>query len=127
MALILDTNALSAFVDGDEKLLSAVRSEPELALPAIVLGEYLFGIQQSRQRVSYQAWIKSNLTFFDVLPVVRETAETYSEIRRELKAAGTPIPTNDLWIAALARHHRRPLVTRDGHFRTIRGLRIVAW
>lgn len=59
--------------------------------------------------------------------MVRETAERYSEIRHELKAAGTPIPTNDLWIAALARHHRIPLVTRDGHFRAVRGLRILAW
>jgi tRNA(fMet)-specific endonuclease VapC len=59
--------------------------------------------------------------------VVRETAERYAEIRHELKAAGTPIPTNDLWIAALARHHRMRLVTQDRHFRAIRGLRILAW
>ena len=56
--------------------------------------------------------------------MVRETAERYAEIRHELKAAGTPIPTNDLWIAALARHHRMRLVTRDSHFRAIQGLRI---
>lgn len=127
MAVILDTNALSAFADGDEKLLRAIENEPELGLPTIVLGEYLYGIHQSRQRVSYEAWIKANLPFFDLLPVVRETAERYSEIRHELKAAGTPIPTNDLWIAALARHHRMRLVTRGAHFRAIRSLNIIAW
>jgi tRNA(fMet)-specific endonuclease VapC len=59
--------------------------------------------------------------------VVRETAESYSEIRHELKAAGTPIPTNDLWIAAVARQHRFQIITRDTHFRAVRGLRVLAW
>ena len=127
MALILDTNALSAFADGDEKLLLALESETELAIPVIVLGEYLYGIHQSRLRASYQAWLTANLPFFDLLPIVRETAERYSEIRHELKAAGTPVPTNDLWIAALTRQHRVRLVTRDAHFRAIRGLHILAW
>ena len=127
MALILDTNALSAFADGDEKLLRVIEHESELALPAVVLGEYLYGIQQSRLRASYETWIKANLPFFDLLPIVRETAERYAEIRRELKTAGTPIPTNDLWIAALALHHQMRLVTRDGHFRVIRRLQVVVW
>ncbi len=127
MALILDTNALSAFADGDEKLLRAIENEAELALPVIVLGEYLYGIQQSRLRASYESWIKVNLPFFDLLPIARETAERYSEIRRELRAAGTPIPTNDLWIAALAKHHRMRLVTRDVHFRAIHGLHVQTW
>lgn len=127
MALIFDTNALSAFADGDEKLLRTVENEHELALPTIVLGEYLYGIRRSRQRVSYETWVKTNLPFFTLLPVVRETAEHYSEIRDELKTSRTPIPSNDLWIAALARHHRRPLVTRDTHFRAIPGLKILTW
>jgi tRNA(fMet)-specific endonuclease VapC len=127
VALILDTNALSAFVDGDRALLRAIGIEPELAIPAIVLGEYLYGIHQSRQRASYQAWIRANLPLFDVLPVVRETAESYSEIRRELKDAGTPIPTNDMWIAAVARQHRLRIITRDSHFRAVRGLRAIDW
>jgi tRNA(fMet)-specific endonuclease VapC len=127
VALILDTNALSAFADGDQKLLRAIDKETELALPAIVLGEYLYGIRQSRLRASYETWIRAHLSLFDLVPIVRETAERYSEIRHELKAAGTPIPTNNLWIAALARHHRMRLVTRDGHFRAIQGLHVLAW
>ncbi len=127
MAVIFDTNAFSAFAEGDDKLLRAIDNETELALPAIVLGEYLYGIQQSRLRPSYETWINANLPFFDLLPIVRETAERYAQIRRELKIAGTPIPTNDLWIAALARQHRMRLVTRDGHFRAVQGLRVSAW
>lgn len=127
MALILDTNALSAFADGDEKLLRVIEQESELALPVIVLGGYLYGIQQSRLRASYETWIEANLPFFDLLPIIRETAERYAEIRRDLKTAGTPIPTNDLWIAALALLHQMRLVTRDGHFRVIQRLYVVVW
>lgn len=127
MAVILDTNALSAFVDGDQRLQRVLTGEAELALPVIVLGEYLFGIRQSRLKASYENWIKTNLGFFDLLPIVRETAEHYAEIRRELKAAGTPIPMNDLWIAALARHHQMRLVTRGRHFGVIPGVRVLAW
>ena len=120
MALIFDTNALSAFADGDEKLLRVIENETELALPVMVPGEYLYGIRQSGLRASYEAWIKENL------PTVRETAERYSAIRSELKAAGTPIPANHLWIAALARHRRMRLLTRDSHF-CIRGIHTLAW
>jgi predicted nucleic acid-binding protein len=127
VAVIFDTNALSAFADGDEKLLRAIENEIELALPAIVLGEYLYGIQQSRLRAAYESWLKANLPFFHLLSIGHETAQRYAAIRHELKASGTPIPTNDLWIAALARHHRMPLVTRDGHFRVVQGLRVLAW
>jgi tRNA(fMet)-specific endonuclease VapC len=127
VALILDTNAFSALADGDEKLLRAIDGEPELALPAIVLGEYMYGIQQSRLRTSYEAWMMTSLPSFDILPVVRETASRYCQVRLELKASGQPIPTNDLWIAALARQHKARLVTRDTHFRVVRGLQIVTW
>ncbi len=127
MAVILDTNALSAFADGDETLLRAIGNERELALPAIVLGEYLYGIQQSRLRESYETWIRKSLRFFDVLPIVAETAQRYSEIRRELKASGTPIPTNDLWIAAVVRQYGMQLATKDAHFRAVRDLAILTW
>lgn len=127
MAVILDTNAFCAFADGDQKLLKVLSGESELALPIVVLGEFLYGIQGSRLRGSYEAWIKTHLVFFDLLPVVRETAVRYAEIRRELKTAGNPIPTNDLWIAAMARAHDMPLATRDAHFRAVRGLKIIAW
>jgi predicted nucleic acid-binding protein len=127
VAIIFDTNALSAFVDGEQKLLHVIRGETDIALPSIVLGEYLYGIQQSRMRASYEGWIKSNLRYFDILPVAHEAADRYAEIRLELKAAGTPIPSNDLWIAALARQHRTRLVTRDRHFRAILGVHILTW
>lgn len=125
--MILDTNALAAFADGDPSLLPVIENETGLALPVIVLGEYLYGIQQSRFRVRYQRWLDVNLSLFDLLVVGLETAGRYAELRRELKTTGTPIPSNDTWIAALAREHRLPVVTRDVHFQAVRGLHLLSW
>ena len=57
-----------------------------------------------------------DLCLFRVLPVIKQTSVYYAAIRSELKASGSPIPANDAWIAALARQHRIPIVTRDIHF-----------
>jgi tRNA(fMet)-specific endonuclease VapC len=127
LALILDANALSAFVEGDQELLAVLRNRVELAVPVVVLGEYLFGIRQSRLRPKYEHWLDANLDVFDILATERETATHYADIRHELKAAGHPIPSNDLWIAALARQHGLPIVSRDRHFRAVKGLHISAW
>ncbi len=127
MALILDTNALSAFADGDLSLRRAIEEEPDLALPVVVLGEYLFGFWQSRLRARYEAWLRAHRSAFLMLSVGPETAMRYAEIRRELKSAGQPIPTNDLWIAALTREHGYALLSRDKHFRAVRGLKLIEW
>ena len=51
----------------------------------------------------------------------------HSSIRTELKKAGTPIPSNDVWIAALCRQHSLPLVSRDRHFDCVAGIKRVEW
>lgn len=127
MAIILDTHALSAFADGDTVLGSVIEQERELAVPVIVLGEYLFGIKQSRHRLAYEKWLSEQLRHFLLLPVRADTARHYAAVMAELKAAGRPIPTNDLWIAAIALEHNGRLLTRDQHFRSVPGLRIVSW
>ena len=125
--MILDTNALSALADGDNNLREALEGNYDVAVPVIVLGEYLFGIHQSRLLARYDQWLKVNLPRFNLLAVARETASHYADIRRELKKAGRPIPSNDLWIAALAREHRLPILSQDRHFQAVAGLRLVTW
>lgn len=127
MALILDTNALSAFVDGDSRLSTVIEGEPVLAIPTVVLGEYLFGIRASRHRPSYERWLQKRLPAFRVLPVGLETSGFYAQIRAELKAKGRPIPTNDVWIAALAQEFRYSLVSRDRHFDAVETLSRISW
>jgi tRNA(fMet)-specific endonuclease VapC len=125
--VILDTNALSALLDKDTALLKVIRESRELALPVIVLGEFRVGIGVSRRRDQYEAWLKRDLSLFHVLPVVESTSVYYAVIRSELKASGSPIPANDAWIAALARQHRMPIVSRDTHFDRVRNIQRLDW
>ena len=125
--MILDTNALSALLDKDTALLEVIRESRELALPVIVLGEFRFGIGVSRRRDQYEAWLKRDLSLFHVLSVVERTSVYYAAIRSELKASGSPIPANDTWIAALARQHRMPIVSRDTHFDRVRNIQRIDW
>lgn len=125
--MILDTNALSALLDKDTALLEVIRESRELALPVIVLGEFRFGIGVSRGRDQYEAWLKRDLSLFHVLPVVERTSVYYAAIRSELKTSGSPIPANDAWIAALARQHRMPIVSRDTHFDRVRNIQRIDW
>ena len=125
--MILDTNALSAFVDGDAGAGAALRAEARAAVPVIVLGEFRYGIAQSRHRSSYEAWLDSNLIHFDILSVTEETAIAYASLRVALKRSGRPIPANDAWIAALALQHGLPILSRDEHFDVVPGLERRSW
>lgn len=125
--MILDTNALSAFADGVASVVKLLGRADELHVPAIVLGEYRFGIATSRRRHEYEAWLARGRAFWNILPIVDETATQYATVRLQLKKAGTPLPANDLWIAALARQHDLPIVSRDAHFDAVPNIERLSW
>ncbi len=125
--MILDTNGLSAMADGDIKLAPLLQQAPELAVPVIALGEYQYGIRLSRHRMQYESWLTELLATCRVLAVDERTASLYAEIRYQLKRAGHPLPENDIWIAALARQHNSPLLSRDQHFDFVPGLTRLNW
>ncbi len=125
--MILDTNGLSAVADGDAALEPILRNAAELALPVVVLGEYRYGIQQSRERQRYEQWLTEAVCNYRVLEVDEDTAISYATIRIELKRAGTPIPSNDVWIAALCRQHSLSVISRDHHFDLVRGIKRINW
>jgi tRNA(fMet)-specific endonuclease VapC len=108
--VILDTNALTAFADGEPGALAEIAEARLIAIPVVVLGEYLFGISQSRRRNEYEQWMKRYVHDYHIIDVNSETAARYADVRLELKRAGTPIPPNDTWIAALCRQHSLPLL-----------------
>ena len=62
-----------------------------------------------------------------MLDIGAATAVHYAAIRQELRDAGSPIPTNDVWIAALAREHRLAVLTRDRQFSAVAGIRTRTW
>ena len=125
--MILDTNGLSAMAEGESALESILRKAAQVCIPVIVLGEYRYGISQSRKRVHYERWLTEYLPTFRVLEIDERTTVSYSTVRIELKKAGTPIPANDVWIAALCRQHALPLLSRDRHFDAVSGITRLAW
>jgi tRNA(fMet)-specific endonuclease VapC len=127
VALILDINALSAAAEREPSALAVVAQADRLAVPVIVLGEYRMGIAQSRHRQSYESWLREWIAAVSVLDVSEETSHSYAAIGLELKKKGTPIPANNLWIAALCRQYALPLLSRDRHFDSISGLRRISW
>ena len=125
--MILDTNALSAFVDGDAGVGEVLRRQAHAAIPVIVLGEFRYGIAESRHRAAYEGWLAHNLAHFDILSVTEATTTAYARLRIALKREGHPIPANDAWIAALALQHRLPVLSRDRHFDVVAGLERIGW
>jgi tRNA(fMet)-specific endonuclease VapC len=125
--VILDTNALSAFIDGERAVGERLADQAQLSIPVIVLGEFGYGLAGSRHRATYEAWLDEHLPDFQILSVSAATAVVYATVRIALKKKGRPIPANDAWISALALEHRLPVLTRDAHFDAVPGLKRVSW
>lgn len=125
--MILDTNAISALAEQDKALTELVKAAPRVAVTIISLGEYAFGISQSRHRDELEAWLDALLLNVDVLLLEQKTMPFYAEVRGRLKLAGTPIPSNDCWIAALAQQHRLPIISQNRHFDSVKGVQRIGW
>ncbi len=124
MKLALDTNAYSDFMRGVPERVSPVQAAERIYLPLFVLGELRAGFAAGDQRLQNSAMLDRFLQSprVEVLFPDLATAKTYARIFAELRKQGTPIPTNDLWIAALAIQHDLTLCTSDAHFQHIHGL-----
>ncbi len=125
--MILDTNAVSALSLDDAKLVAVLGSTLRHHLPAIVIGEYEFGLAGSKRNKELKSWFELLIAESIVLGVDRETAAYYGDICATLKQNGTPIPSNDLWIAALAAQHGLPIVSRDQHFDVVPRVGRLGW
>ena len=125
-AIALDTNVYSGFKRGVLAAIHALRGASEIHLPLMVLGELLAGFasgtRAERNREELAQFMASPRV--SLLNPDERTARHYADIAAALRARGTPIPSNDLWIAALARQHRLSLVTFDAHFAAVPGLSV---
>ena len=86
---------MSALADGDPNLKSILLQAPELAIPVIVIGEYQYGISESRIRARYEKWLVEIVAPCRILRIDEATATEYAGIRYDLKRSGRPIPSND--------------------------------
>jgi tRNA(fMet)-specific endonuclease VapC len=117
----LDTNRLTDLFQGDAKLADLLGECDEVWVPLIVLAEIKAGFYGGSQQHRNQNLLQSFLArpTAGILLPDRETGEHYARLFVQLKRAGTPVPDNDLWIAALALQHDLQLITRDKHFTLI--------
>ncbi|MGH9314132.1 MAG: type II toxin-antitoxin system VapC family toxin [Vicinamibacterales bacterium] len=124
MKVLLDTNAYAALMRGHAGVAESVRGAERVYLPAIVAGELLFGFRHGtryeQNRAELNAFLDSPYVTF--VPVSLTTADRFSRIATTLRKKGTPLPTNDVWIAAHAMETGADLLSFDAHFEQIEGL-----
>lgn len=124
---LLDTNIVIALFNGEKGIAEKLDKLKEVFIPSIVAGELYYGAYSSASKIKNLAKINSFTGSCLILEVDEITASFYGEIKSTLKKKGTPIPENDIWIAALAAQHNLSVITRDSHFKNITQLSIVGW
>ncbi len=125
--VLLDTNILIALLAGETSVLAAIRLAPGVFVSVIALGELYYGAQKSGRSKENTERVEALAASAAVLPCGSETAHHYGRLKAELRTRGTPIPENDIWIAAVALEHNLILVTRDTHFQALPSLTLTDW
>ena len=125
--IALDTSVAIRFLNGDTAITTRVFAIPEIILPMVVVGELLFGAENSARPLQNLPRYLEFISACIVMPLGRETAATYARTRLALKRQGRPIPMNDVWIAAQCLEHGWVLVTDDTDFDYVDGLMLEHW
>lgn len=125
--LLLDTNIVIGLFKEDAVILKHVAESKQLWISAVVLGELYFGAFNSARVAANIKQIRDFEQSITVLPITEKTSAHYGEIKAGLKSQGTPIPENDIWIAASAKEHDMIVVTRDNHLQCVKMIQTVMW
>jgi tRNA(fMet)-specific endonuclease VapC len=125
-AILLDTNAYTRYLRGDERVLEALAKAGRVHMSVFVLGELFAGFRSGSKEKTNRQMLEAFLAkpAVRVLDATRETADYFGLIKSALKKSGQPIPLNDAWIAAHALETGSVLVTYDAHFSVVPGLRL---
>jgi tRNA(fMet)-specific endonuclease VapC len=122
--VLLDTSAYAQFRRGQPAIVDALVAAERVFLSTVTLGEleagFVLGTRVDENRSALRDFLAE--PFVAVVPVDESVARRYGTVFVELRRAGTPIPTNDIWIAASALHLGVELLTFDGDFRRVVGL-----
>jgi len=123
--ILLDTNCYSAYLAGDERVLSALAEAEVVYMSIFVLGELFAGFRGGTKVQQNRGYLKRFLakSSVKILSATLETAEIFGDLKDKLKRSGSPLPINDVWIAAHALETGSVLITYDSHFQKITGLR----
>ena len=122
--IALDTNAYTHLLAGDDSVLDVLSNADYVYVPVIVLGELYAGFKGGSREKDNRSLLFDFLgkSTVHIMPVTHHTAEVFGEIKHALKLAGTPLPINDIWIAAQTMEAGAFLVTYDQHFQRVPGL-----
>lgn len=118
MKLALDTNAYSAAARGEPRVAALVQAAQHVYLPFVVLAELRAGFAAGTlgRRNESQLARFLNSPRVSVVYADEQTTHHYANVFAQLRRQGTPIPTNDIWIAAVVLQHDLALLTSDAHF-----------
>ena len=124
--LLIDTNFYADIMLGRESVKKILERCKEILLCPIVIGELLHGFKNGHREKENieQLWDFVELSSVRIVPITEKTSAFFALITHQLKMAGTPIPTQDIWIAACAMEHASVVATHDSHFKKIQNLLI---
>jgi len=125
--ILIDTNIYSYALRGNDEVVEVLRSVEEIGFSVISIGELLSGFKggakERKNRTELEKFLDSPRVV--IYPVDEDTTEYYAEIINNLRKIGKPVPTNDIWIAAIAFQNGLKVFTKDAHFKDIPGLFLV--
>lgn len=126
MTILLDTSAYSLFDRNNKEVVDAVRFASEILMTPAVLAELYYGFLRGNHRQQNFGDLEGFLESprVRVVSLGAHTADRYARIRLELRKQGSPIPMNDIWIAASALEYSAELITSDKHFTYIPFLKV---
>lgn len=125
--VLLDTSGYSAFRRGDANLAETLRMCTGIYVNPIILGELRQGFRQGSRREKNETQLNDflRLSRVHILDITPDTADCYASIVTSLRKAGTPIPTNDCWIAASAMQYSLRVLTTDPHFQQVNQITVL--
>ena len=124
MKILIDTSAYVGFKLNKPELVDIIINAESILISPIVLGELLFGFRNGTRFEENMDDLNKFITHevVDQVQIGRTTSDRYSRIAAQLKRHGSPIPTNDIWIAAQTMEHGAELISSDLHFEKVSGL-----
>ena len=124
---LLDTNIITAWLKGEKPVADKIDKAKEIYIPIIVVGELYYGALYSTPIQKNISDIKTITSNYTVLLIDEPVTLAYGNIKAALRKKGKPIPENDIWIAAIARHYSLVIATRDKHFKEIDSIKSKSW
>lgn len=124
ITFLLDTSAYAGFKRNVATVVDLIVNADRILLSPVVLGELMFGFRNGTKFKKNMNELEKFLQneSVEIVSINKITSDRYSRIACRLKEKGTPIPTNDIWIAAQTMEHGAELITADSHFTKISGL-----